>query len=229
MEELFDDAVDYESMLDRGLQVTGEGKDYFMDGRLSYMRHCLPLNFSPKKILDFGCGTGETTKAISAIYPDATVLGVDTSLETVKYANANFGTERIDFQHIDGLEAHRDFDLAYVNGVFHHIPPPEREKSATLLYDSLRQGGRLAYFENNPWNPGTRWVMNRIPFDRHAITLSYIESTSLLKTVGFSMLTVHFLFYFPSILSFLRPLEKYMVRIPFGGQYMIMAAKTDKA
>ena len=41
--------------------------------------------------------------------------------------------------------------------------------------DALRPGGLFAFWENNPWNPGTRLVMSRIPFDRDAITLSALE------------------------------------------------------
>ena len=37
---------------------------------------------------------------------------------------------------------------------------------------ALLTGGVLALFENNPWNPGTRLVMKRIPFDRNAQTIS---------------------------------------------------------
>jgi hypothetical protein len=39
----------------------------------------------------------------------------------------------------------------------------------------------LSALENNPWNPGTRYVMSRIPFDRDAIPLTPSAARHLLK------------------------------------------------
>ena len=41
-----------------------------------------------------------------------------------------------------------------------------------FVRQGLRPGGVFALWENNPWNPGTRLVMRRIPFDRNAVLLS---------------------------------------------------------
>jgi trans-aconitate methyltransferase len=227
MEELFDKAESYDQMLDEGLSVTGEGKDFYAVGRLAHMQKVLPEGFSPKRILDFGCGVGETTTLISEIYPDAEVLGFDTSEETVQFAQKERGNSKVSFRNIAELNSFLNFDLAYVNGVFHHIPVIERLDSARSIYRSLSGQGRLAYFENNPWNPGTRWVMSRIPFDRDAITLNYRESLSLLQDAGFSVSkkSTRFIFYFPAAVKFLRPLESLLEGIPLGGQYLVMASK----
>jgi hypothetical protein len=64
------------------------------------------------------------------------------------------------------------FDLCYINGVFHHIHAGERQQTLLMIRELLTQGAHLALFENNPWNPGTRMVMRRIPVDRDAIPLS---------------------------------------------------------
>ena len=56
--------------------------------------------------------------------------------------------------------------------MFHHIPPSERPAALALIRRKLRPQGRLFLFENNPWNPGARWVMKAIPFDRVATMLS---------------------------------------------------------
>ncbi len=60
-------------------------------------------------------------------------------------------------------------DVAYCNGVFHHIAPDERPRRSRRS-GALRPGGVFALFENNPWNPGTRLVMcgSRRPRGRHA-------------------------------------------------------------
>jgi hypothetical protein len=89
----------------------------------------------------------------------------------------------------------------------------------------LQPGGFFAFWENNPWNPGTKIVMSRIPFDRDAITLSYLEARQMLKRAGFQVLRTDFLFIFPRFLRWLRPLETLVARIPFGAQYQILCRK----
>ena len=47
-----------------------------------------------------------------------------------------------------------------------------------------RPAGYFALFENNPWNPGARLVMRRIPFDRDAIMLSPRHAARMLILSG---------------------------------------------
>jgi SAM-dependent methyltransferase len=116
-------------------------------------------------------------------------------------------------------------DLGFCNGVFHHIAPAERQDAMRLIYDSLRPGGIFSFWENNPWNPGTRYVMSRIPFDRDAIPLSALEARRLLRSVGFQILRMDFLFIFPRFLSRLRAVEPAMARVPLGAQYQILCRR----
>ena len=55
-------------------------------------------------------------------------------------------------------------ELAFCNGVFHHIPVDERAAVIDYIYHSLKPGGWFAMWENNPWNPGTRYVMRSMSF-----------------------------------------------------------------
>ena len=113
-----------------------------------------------------------------------------------------------------------------MNGVFHHIEPTERPAAVRSILNSLSTEGYFALWENNPWNPGTRMVMRRIPFDRNARTLSFLEAQTLVRSSGFRLhCPSRFLFYFPKSLSFLRPSERLLARLPLGGQYLVMAAK----
>jgi hypothetical protein len=89
----------------------------------------------------------------------------------------------------------------------------------------LRPGGLFALWENNPWNPGTRYVMSRIPFDRDAVTITPPQATKLLRARGFQILGVNYLFFFPRFLKSLRFLEPYASRIPMGAQYQVLCRK----
>ena len=116
-------------------------------------------------------------------------------------------------------------DLAYCNGVFHHIPLNERLNSAKYIHNALRPGGIFALWENFAMNPGTRYVMSHCVFDKDAITLTPGQSRQLLKSAGFEILRTDFAFIFPRFLKFLRPLEKLLVKLPLGAQYQVLAQK----
>ena len=117
------------------------------------------------------------------------------------------------------------FDVAYCNGVFHHVEPGERLDALAYIHRSLAEGV-FGFWENNPWNPGTRLVMRRIPFDRDAKLISPPRA-QLLTSAGFDVLETDFLFLFPRLLSALRPLEARLARLPAGAQYMVLARTSD--
>jgi hypothetical protein len=80
--------------------------------------------------------------------------------------------------------------------------------------------------ENNPWNPGARLVMARIPFDKDAEPLSPVEARRLLRSGGFARCSsLRTLFYFPRPLAFLRPVEPLLALLPLGAQYYILGIK----
>jgi len=78
-----------------------------------------------------------------------------------------------------------------------------------------------------PWNPATRYVMSRIPFDRDAITLSPPAARRLLREARFEVMHTDFLFFFPRYLSWLRSLEPRLTRLPPGAQYQILCRKPE--
>lgn len=220
----FDRPGEYDEMLGRGISLSGEDRQFFIDGRLADMRRCLPKGFTPQRVLDFGCGTGNTTAALKRLFPAASVVGVDTSATTVAAARRVHGS--VAFDVVEALPALEPFDLCYVNGVFHHIAPEDRTQAARQIRDALTPGGVFAMFENNPWNPGTRMVMKRIPFDADAVPLNVMEARRVCLDAGFqSCSSGRFLFYFPHPLRALRTLERYLVRVPLGAQYWVMATK----
>lgn len=225
-EPLFDMSREYDEMLNQGLALSGEGKEYFIEGRLGELKRTLPEGFSPKKILDFGCGIGTASECLAKVFPNALVIGSDTSEEALKYGAENVKSSRVKFMSLESLQNETEFDLCYTSGVFHHIEPARRIESLQWISDRLKEGGYFSFFENNPWNPGTRAVMNRIPFDRDAKTLAPPEAEMLLQEQSlFQIEAKRFLFYFPRFLAWFRPLERSLAKIPLGAQYYLLAQK----
>ena len=221
-------AASYDADLRRGIAVSGENKDYFARGRAAWVRHCLTrIDAHPRMILDYGCGTGSGSHFLLEILQPGRFLGIDVSGESLEIARQKHRWPQATFLQSDQYCPCSEIDLAFCNGVFHHIPALERASALSYIFRSLRPGGYLAFWENNPWNPGTRLVMRRIPFDRHALPITPPTARRMLAEGGFEIISTHFLFIFPSILRWLRRVEPILSRAPLGAQYQVLCRKPN--
>jgi SAM-dependent methyltransferase len=218
-------AQQYESALNEGLGVSGEGPEYFAEKRIHWTAQVLKECSSINSVLDFGCGVGIATPLISKSFSPEKICGFDPSTEAIRRAKIEFAGDGINFTATSKAIPTEQFDLAYCNGVFHHILPANRDLAFETVFRSLKAGGWFAFWENNPWNPGTRYVMSKIPFDRDAVVISPIQARALLKQAGFRIVRSDAWFLFPRSLSWLRPLEKCVHRLPLGAQYLVLAQK----
>ena len=222
-------ASNYETALQQGLSVSGESLDYFALGRIRWLR--IQLGRLPSRFLaidhamDFGCGIGSSVGHLLSELNVKHVVGIDTSEQSLAQARARYAESVATFMTTGDYTPCSSLDLVFCNGVFHHIPVAKRAEAADFVYRCLKPDGLFAFWENNPWNPGTRIVMSRIPFDRDAITLSIPESKRLLKQAGFENIQVDTCFYFPRFLRWFRPLETLLSRFPFGAQYLVLVKK----
>ena len=226
----FDDfAHDYDGTLNQALSVSGEDKDYFARGRVRWLaKELAALGLSPKRAIDFGCGTGSATPWLLEELRLESLLGVDVSSESIEVARKKYGSERTSFLSLDEHRPTADVDLAFCNGVFHHIPPKERAGAINHVWRSLADGGVWAFFDNNPFNPGTQWIIHRLPFERDSVTLSAWEARRILRDGGFEVLTSSHLFVFPRFLRWFRPLEPQLARFPLGAQYLVLCKKVAR-
>jgi SAM-dependent methyltransferase len=78
-------------MLGGSIQLSGEDQFYFIERRLRDLVTRLPNGFSPRRILDFGCGIGATSSYLSQLFPLAEILGMDTAAQAIQYAVAQRG------------------------------------------------------------------------------------------------------------------------------------------
>jgi SAM-dependent methyltransferase len=175
--------------------------------------------------MDFGCGTGSATPYLFEYLGAESVLGLDISEQSLDKARARHGSARVRFLNLHAYEPCGEIDLVYCNGVFHHIPPPQRAGVVEFIYRALRPGGWFALWENNPWSPGARYVMSRIPFDRDAVMVWPREAERLLRGAGFRHPRTTFTFIFPRMLAGLRWLEPPLARLPLGAQYQVLGFK----
>lgn len=220
-------AAEYDALLARGISISGEDKNYFASGRVVWLARCLAcLQKHPRAAMDFGCGTGSATPFLLNELKLDELVGLDASVQSLAIARHAHGI-RARFVPLAEYRPEGLFDLVFCNGVFHHIPPGDRIAAVGTVYSSLRPGGLFAFWENNPWNPGTRYIMRRITFDRNAVPLSPPAARRLLRECGFEIIRTDFLFFFPRFLSWLRPLEPGLACLPLGAQYQILCQKPE--
>jgi SAM-dependent methyltransferase len=227
MAELFDEyAKGYDQALSQALSASGEGRDYFAKGRVAWLARCLAkLGIEPKRVFDFGCGDGATTPLLLTDLAATSALGADVSELSLVQAREKYGAANIEYVSLAELKPSGDVDVAYCNGVFHHIVPKDRDTAVAVVRDSLKPGGLFSLWENNPWNPATRYVMAKCPFDEDAIMLSSRETRRLLRKNGFEIVRTDFRFIFPRALRVFRGLENLLYRTPLGTQYQVLARK----
>src|ERR1700682_4705615 len=132
-------ADDYDAQLQVGLSITGESRDYYARGRALWLAGRLAqLGFQPRIALDYGCGTGSATPFLVGNIGVERVIGVDVSAESIRIARSRFADSPASFALVREVAPLASIDLAFCNGVFHHISPAERPTSVQYVFRALR-------------------------------------------------------------------------------------------
>jgi SAM-dependent methyltransferase len=214
----FDDiAREYTVIQEDHLRFFGEESGYFAEIKASMARD---LVFpAPRRILEFGCGTGMNLGSLAASFPGAELSGCDISEESLRVAAKRHPGADLFVSGKEGDTDRKPFDLVFVANVFHHIDPVKRGAVMAGLRRIMAAGGSLVVFEHNPYNPVTRRLVSTCPFDRDAVLLAPRELRSLVVGAGLRVRSLRYLLFFPAFLRRLRFLEKSMGFLPLGGQY----------
>ncbi len=219
-------AASYDDDLDKSLAATGEVRDFYAQGRIGWTADCVSrLGSDARSILDYGCGDGTCTPIFTTKFKAERVVGVDVSTASIAEARKCNDGERAAFFTMDEWNPDGKMDLVYTNGVFHHIKPSERMDNLAAIRRALSLEGLFAFWENNPWNPGTRYVMSQCAFDEDAIAISPREAREMLTRAGFKILRFDFLFFFPRQLRMFRSAERWLRGVPLGGQYQALCKR----
>jgi trans-aconitate methyltransferase len=181
----------------------------------------------PRRIIEYGCGTGRNLKFLRKAFPEAEVCGCDVSEKSIESAaKANPDCRVFVSSEMDAVTDAGGFDLAFVANVFHHITPGERECATRELLGLVAPGGEIFVFEHNPFNPLTRRVVATCAFDEDAVLLKPGEMANLLAGADVDVLATRFTLFFPASLRLFAGVERFVGRLPLGGQYYVHAQKT---
>ena len=230
--DVFDEyATKYEDAVNASVAISGDSVEDFATVKARLFARAL----SPARdltVLDFGCGTGISSRAIIESMPALQRLsGTDTSEESIQRATKLTADPRADFvrQTQDGLPF-RDgtFDAAFTSCVFHHIDRADHLRWLGELRRVLKPGGDLFIFEHNPANPLTRRAVRECPFDEGVVLLPPRYTASILRSARFVPDAPKFYYFFPRFLAALRGLEPLLASVPLGAQYYLRGRKVGE-
>ncbi len=214
-------AEGYDRVLGESIPEGLNEDSYFAEYKVALMAARLGEK-RPARILDFGCGAGRSLPYLEKHFPEAELWGYDVSPASLKVASGRVPRAKLfsDWSAITGIH----FDAIIAANVFHHIPPEQRQSALAQCHDALAVGGQMFLFEHNPYNPATRWIFERCPFDADAEMLNLKTALALTAQAGFSTEQHGYTLFFPRPLAFLRGLEPWLIRLPLGAQYYVQMA-----
>ncbi len=97
---------------------------------------------NPARIIDIGCGPGNSTEILAARWPMAKILGIDNSEAMIRRARDKYPA--IDWRVADASAFNpvEGFDIVFANAVIHWIP--NHEKLLSHLFSMTTRNGFLA-------------------------------------------------------------------------------------
>jgi trans-aconitate 2-methyltransferase len=98
--------------------------------------------FEPNEITDLGCGPGNTTELLSAAFPCAKIIGLDSSENMLAVARVRVPTAQFIKQDIETWRPERNGDLIFANAALQFVP--NNHELLVRLVSFLHEGGCLA-------------------------------------------------------------------------------------
>lgn len=136
------------SLLIRTYQITAE--NLFYNSHIQNLVMCFPKD-AKIRILDLGCGDGRITRLLLEYFENASVVGVDSNVESIRLAAASVRSERVTFSlgMFEDFSFRESFDAVVCSEVYEHV------LDTKLLLDtidlSLKPGGVLTFSTPSIW------------------------------------------------------------------------------
>jgi trans-aconitate 2-methyltransferase len=97
---------------------------------------------SPRRVVDLGCGPGNSTELLLARYPDAEVTGLDSSPDMLRQARERLPKCTFEQADLSSWRPRERTELLFANAVFQWVP--DHPAVLARLVESLPEGGVLA-------------------------------------------------------------------------------------
>ena len=181
------------------------------------------------RLLDVGTGLGLFEKFLSPAF--ANIMAVDLSFEMLRVAKVTQAFSSKSSAYLQANAFHLPFedasaDLIFMSCVLHHLEEAEIDATLKELARICAPSGRMVFFEHNPYNPFTQWVVRTTPLDHSAHLITYRQLTRKAESAGITILERKFFLYgTPPIDRAINRLLPGLARLPFGGQFALIGGK----
>lgn len=215
-------AKEYDRVLAESIPDELNEDAYFAEYKIALMAKRLEGRHVDR-ILDYGCGAGRSLPFLHKYFPGSDIWGFDVSPESLAVASQRSPQSILfsDWSSVRGTS----FDAIVAANVFHHVPVADRPDALASCRGALGPEGQMFLFEHNPYNPVTRWIFERCPFDSDAEMISLPAALKLAGGAGFRTHRHAYTLFFPKPLAFLRRMEPWLERLPLGAQYYVQMAR----
>ncbi|MBL8549082.1 MAG: methyltransferase domain-containing protein [Hyphomonadaceae bacterium] len=122
----------------------------------------IPLD-APARIVDLGCGPGNSTAMLRARYPNGDILGVDSSEEMIAKARVSDVNARFEIAGFESWSPAQAPDLIYANAAFHWAADPL--SLVQRLFAALAPRGALAFQVPQNFDRPSHLEMNAVAAD----------------------------------------------------------------
>ena len=95
------------------------------------------------RILELGIGTGETTRRILELHPEAHLTAIDSSAEMLERARADLPDRDLRLSRLEDPLPEGPFDLVVTALAVHHLDGAGKQALFRRIRDVLRPGGRF--------------------------------------------------------------------------------------
>jgi trans-aconitate 2-methyltransferase len=97
---------------------------------------------SPRRIVDLGCGPGNSTEELAQRWPDSLIQGVDNSIEMIERAGRAYPNGDWRVGDAASWKPEEPVDLVFSNAMLHWVP--DHEQLCPRLLEQAEPGGALA-------------------------------------------------------------------------------------
>jgi ubiquinone/menaquinone biosynthesis C-methylase UbiE len=202
--ELTSDDVFAGALYDRGVYIYAYGglgpkNDGLGHSTVDFIRRKFP-DLRPARILELGCGIGNSTLPLADAYPDAGIYGIDIAAPMLRYGHARSESLGVPVHYSQQNAADTNFpdghfELVVSNLLFHEIPQKVARQILVEAYRLLGPGGVTVHNDMVGWPTDpfqifmAEWnvLNNNEPFERGSGMLPWADACA---AAGFPAETV---------------------------------------
>jgi 2-polyprenyl-3-methyl-5-hydroxy-6-metoxy-1,4-benzoquinol methylase len=210
----------YRDVVQQAIDFAGVEYEFFVKAKARMIKQLVAKfdRAADVSLLDVGCGVGALHDHLGGTF--ARICGADVSevsIQAAKERHPEFEYRVMQENEIPYPSA--SFDLVTAINVLHHINRKARSDFVLELKRVIRPHGIVCIIEHNPFNPLTRLVVFRCPFDRDAHLLTSAQANRLLEAAGFAQVRASYFLLTPFSSAAAYRLERWLRLLPLGAQY----------